>query len=61
MILIGFSFGYIYNNYSNQVCRETPFAYAIEKINDMNNDNFICLCLTGSTILPNVFLRYCAN
>lgn len=50
LIIIGFSFGYIYNNYKNGACTERPLSYGIEKINEINNNNFTCACTTTSGI-----------
>lgn len=44
LILIGFAFGYIYNNYKSGACTERPLSYGIEKLNDMNNASFTCAC-----------------
>ena len=51
LILIGFAFGYIYNNYKSGACIERPLSYGIEKLNDMNNADFICSCISSSTNL----------
>lgn len=48
LILIGFSFGYIYNNYISGACIDRPLSYGIEKINEINNENFICSCTSYS-------------
>ncbi len=44
LILIGFAFGYIYNNYKSGACTERPLSYGVEKLNELNNDNFMCSC-----------------
>jgi len=48
LILIGFSFGYIYNNSVSGACIDRPLSYGIEKINKMNDENFICSCTSNS-------------
>lgn len=48
LIVIGFAFGYIYNNYNSGACIDRPLSYGIEKMNDINNENFICSCTTIS-------------
>jgi len=51
LVLIGFAFGYLYNNYSNGVCREDPLSYGIDKINNINDDEFICSCTSNSNLM----------
>ena len=48
LILLGFLLGYVYNNYSNGACKDTPLSYGIEKLNDMNDDSFTCACTSLS-------------
>ena len=48
LILMGFAFGYIYNNYISDNCIGRPLSYGIEKLNDMNDAEFTCTC-TGSS------------
>ncbi|KKM14436.1 hypothetical protein LCGC14_1706150 [marine sediment metagenome] len=48
LILIGFLLGYLYNPSDGKVCTENPFTYGIEKINEVNNDEFICSCTSLS-------------
>lgn len=51
LILIGFVFGYVYNNYKNGACSDRPLSYGIEKVNLLNNDSFTCACtsISGKT------------
>lgn len=51
LILIGFTMGYVYNNYKNGSCSERPLSYGIEKFNEINNDSFTCACsaISGTT------------
>ncbi len=49
--------GYFYNNYTNQVCREDPFPYAIKIMNDNHNDNFMCSCTSISNGLQSFYLN----
>ena len=44
LIIIGFGFGYIYNNYKNGACIDRPLSYGVEQLNDINNENFTCSC-----------------
>lgn len=48
LIFIGFGFGYIYSNYKSEACIERPLSYGIGKLNDMNNADFTCSCISSS-------------
>ena len=51
LIFIGFGFGYIYSNYKSEACVQRPLSYGLEKLNDMNNADFTCSCISTSTDL----------
>lgn len=55
LLVIGFMFGYIYNNYKNEACAERPLSYGIEKMNDLNNASFTCACTSISNKMINPF------
>ncbi len=48
LILIGFLFGYIYYDDKNESCIGKPLFYGINKINEINNDEFTCSCTSMS-------------
>ncbi len=48
ILLVGFLAGYFYGDKS---CIEDPFIYGINKLNEMNNDEFICSCSSFSGII----------
>lgn len=41
LITVGFGFGYIY---ADTTCEEDPLKYSVQKLNEVNNDNFTCSC-----------------
>ena len=41
LLTIGFLLGYLY---VDRGCMENPLGFGVEKMNDINGDNFMCSC-----------------
>lgn len=53
ILLIGFLIGYFYGDKS---CIEDPLRYGVQKLNEVNEDNFICSCTpTKKVAMPFYF------